>query len=52
MTHDALVSRDWQDIVDRLGGTEVLDASARSTGAFQRARAVANAPRIKSAGRL
>ena len=43
MTHDALVNRDWQNIVDRLGGAEALQASARSAGAFQRARVVANA---------
>ena len=43
MTRDPLTNQDWQDIVDRLGGAEALQASARSTGAFQRARVVANA---------
>ena len=38
MTHESLVDRDWQGIVDRLGGAAALGASARETKAFLRAR--------------
>lgn len=37
------MNRDWMDIVARLGGATNLDASARSTKAFLRARAIGNA---------
>lgn len=43
MTRDPLTNRDWQNVVARLGGAEALEASARSTGAFLRARVIANA---------
>ena len=43
MTHELPVNRDWQDIVDRLGGAAALEASARETKAFVRARAVGSA---------
>jgi len=43
MTHDSLLTRDWQSVLDALGGTAALDASARQTKAFQRARGVASA---------
>ena len=41
--HELPVNRDWQDIVDRLGGAAALEASARETKAFVRARAVGSA---------
>jgi len=43
MTHESLVNQDWKQIVTRLGGATNLEASARETGAFLRARAVASA---------
>jgi DDE family transposase len=43
MTHESLLNRDWPDIVDRLGGAAALEASARQTGAFRRARAIQTA---------
>lgn len=43
MTHEAVVDRDWQEIVERLGGTAALEASARETKAFLRARVVDSA---------
>lgn len=43
MTHESLFNRDWQDVVTRLGGTDALDAGARQTKAFVRARVLENA---------
>jgi Transposase DDE domain len=43
MAHDLVLNEDWQDIVDRLGGAELIDASARATKAFQRPRQVRSA---------
>lgn len=43
MTHESLVNRDWKGIVARLGGATSLEASARETRAFLRARAIASA---------
>ncbi len=43
MTHESLANRDWRDIVDRLGGAVGLDASARDTKAFVRARMIETA---------
>jgi hypothetical protein len=43
MTHDPLMNRDWQGVIDRLGGAAALEASAGSTKAFLRARVIANA---------
>jgi hypothetical protein len=43
MTHEAMNDRDWQDIVCRLGGAAALATSARETGAFRRARGIADA---------
>ena len=43
MTHESLVNRDWMRVVARLGGMANLDASARATNAFLRARAIKNA---------
>lgn len=43
MTHESLVERDWQAIVDRLGGVAALAASARETKAFLRARVLESA---------
>jgi hypothetical protein len=40
MTRDSLLNRDWEGIVERLGGTEALETGARQTKAFQRPRAV------------
>jgi len=38
MIHGSVVDRDWQGLVDRLGGAAGLEASARATKAFVRAR--------------
>jgi hypothetical protein len=43
MTPASLVSRDWQRIVDGLGGAAAIESSARETKAFARARVVGNA---------
>jgi hypothetical protein len=43
MTHESLLNRDWQSLVDRLGGAEALAISARDNKAFLRARVVATA---------
>jgi hypothetical protein len=43
MTDEPVVNRDWQDIVDRLGGAAALETSARETKAFLRARVVDSA---------
>lgn len=43
MTHESLVTRDWQSVVARLGGAEVLNSSARETKAFLRPRKIDNA---------
>ncbi|HXW21876.1 MAG TPA: IS4 family transposase [Rhodomicrobium sp.] len=43
MTHGSLLNEDWQATVERLGGSEALERSARETGAFLRARIFANA---------
>jgi Transposase DDE domain len=43
MTHESLLNRDWQYIVNRLGGAEALERSARETGAFLQARVVRSA---------
>lgn len=43
MNHESLVSRDWRDTVARLGGAAALEASARETKAFLRARVFASA---------
>jgi hypothetical protein len=40
MTHESLINQDWEWTVERLGGAELLSASARETRAFVRARAV------------
>jgi hypothetical protein len=40
MTRDSLLNRDWQEIVQRLGGAAALEVGARETSAFQRSRAV------------
>jgi hypothetical protein len=38
MNHESLANRDWRDTVKRLGGAAALEASARETKAFLRAR--------------
>lgn len=38
MTHTSLITRDWEEIVERLGGVDALEASARETRALVRAR--------------
>lgn len=43
MTHESIRTRDWQEIVERLGGAAHLEASARETKAFQRAREIDSA---------
>src|SRR5205814_9669240 len=43
MTHESLLNRDWQDTVDRLGGAERIEAGAKETKAFLRARGIASA---------
>jgi DDE family transposase len=43
MTHESLINRDWQATVDRLGGAERIEASAKKTRAFVRARGISNA---------
>src|SRR5471030_2475012 len=43
MTRDFSVDRDWQSIVERLGGAQTLATSARETKAFQRAREIKTA---------
>jgi hypothetical protein len=43
MTHESLLDRDWDSVVERLGGKETLIASAKATKAFLRARAFENA---------
>jgi Transposase DDE domain len=43
MAHESLLNRDWQDIVERLGGAAGLERSARQTKAFLRAREIQTA---------
>lgn len=43
MTPESLVNRDWHSVVARLGGADVLAASARETKAFLRRREIATA---------
>jgi hypothetical protein len=43
MTHEVHFDQDWQTIVSRLGGASGLEASARLTKAFRRARGVDSA---------
>jgi hypothetical protein len=43
MTHESLVNQDWEGVVARLGGAEMLDLSARETKAFRRPRVIDNA---------
>jgi hypothetical protein len=43
MRHESLCNEDWAGVVARLGGSVGLDASARQTKAFLRARAIGNA---------
>src|SRR4051794_41810172 len=40
MRHESLSSRDWDEIVARLGGARALDESARETKAFLRPRCI------------
>ena len=40
MAHGDLTGSDWTATVDRLGGAQALEAEARETGAFERARKV------------
>jgi len=42
-SHAPLLNQDWQLIVDRLGGAEAIESSARRSKAFLRARVVGNA---------
>src|SRR3954468_6091180 len=43
MTHESLVNQDWNNVVARLGGADVLNATARETKAFLRPREITNA---------
>lgn len=43
MTHESLRNKDWNSIVSRLGGMEMLETSARETKAFLRARVIGSA---------
>jgi len=43
MKHASLLHGDWCQVVDRLGGAPAIEASARQTKAFQRARGVPGA---------
>lgn len=43
MTHESLLNRDWDHIIDWLGGAPVLERSARETGAFRQTREIKNA---------
>lgn len=43
MTHESLVTQDWESVVARLGGAEMLNNSARETKAFLRARVIESA---------
>jgi hypothetical protein len=43
MSYDGLLTEDWADVVERLGGAEKLDAMARQSGAFRRSRGVKSA---------
>src|ERR1700709_536985 len=43
MRHESLVNEDWTNVVARLGGAGVLNATARETKAFLRPREITNA---------
>jgi hypothetical protein len=43
MTHESLLNELWQSTLTRLGGAAAVEASARQSGAFLRARAVQSA---------
>lgn len=43
MTHESLVTHDWESVVSRLGGATMLKESARETKAFLRARVIESA---------
>src|SRR2546430_6191991 len=43
MTHESLLNRDWDRIVQWLGGAKALERSARETRAFVQAREVKSA---------
>ena len=43
MAHESLLNQDWEYLVEKLGGAEFLELSARETGAFRQGRVVKNA---------
>src|SRR6266851_8547119 len=43
MRHESLVNQDWNGVVARLGGAEMLKVTARETKAFLRPRGITNA---------
>ena len=43
MTCESLNNRDWQGLIEKLGGAEDLAKSARDTKAFLRVRTIASA---------
>jgi hypothetical protein len=51
MTHASLLNEEWNLLVERLGGVAMLEAGARETGAFVRARKVKSAVDLARASR-
>jgi Transposase DDE domain len=43
MRHESLTNEDWANVVERLGGAETLNVTARETKAFLRPRQITNA---------
>src|SRR3974390_3697748 len=43
MTHASLLSGDWRGVGERLGGSELLDGTARESRAFVRSREIKTA---------
>ncbi|HEX8836276.1 MAG TPA: transposase [Candidatus Acidoferrum sp.] len=43
MTHESLLNRDWDRVVQWLGGAAALERSGRATGAFKQARQIKSA---------
>jgi hypothetical protein len=46
MKRASLLSQEWCPVVERLGGAQAIEAGARATKAFQRARGVPDAARL------
>jgi hypothetical protein len=43
MTHESLFAEDWRNVIRMLGGADALEASAKATKAFVRARVIGSA---------